>query len=421
MRVEKQTKLGLSVLIVAASLALGAQTVRAAPVAACVNPGGTGGCFSTIQAAILSVPGNPGIAITIADGTYQENIAIAQGQQIQLTGDTSNPGAVVIDGGRMGNTVTVSENSGVIISSLTITNGSSSQGGAINSGGTLGLEDTIIENSSVSGPGGCIYQSRPGQFFMVLSSVEGCTAGSGGGAIYLAGGPAATIESSYIGNSKTTSGDGGGFQIAAGSADIINSTFFNDSAQNGGGLALEKGKGTVSGFNDTFDNNSATGSGGGVYQAVGAAAIKLNNSSFGGNSAGASGGAIDSSGKKNTVSLSNTILGADVAASGPECAGILKSKGWNLIANTAGCSFSGKTKTNITGQSPMFADALQCLTNLGLNTPCALPIQAGSPAVSSGNPGKPAAFTFGAACVSTDALGTTRSKGKCDIGAFQIP
>ena len=407
----------VSILVLGAA---GVQVARAAaPITACVNPGGTSGCFSSIQSAILSVPGRPGASITIADGTYKENIGIAQGQQIMLTGDTMNPGAVVIDGQNLGSTITLSKNASAIISSVTIINGKSSQGGAINSGGNLALEASSIANSSATGNGGCIFQGKTGQLLLIISKVDGCSSGSGGGAVYFQSNSGLTISASFIGDSTSASGDGGGLQIATGTAQITNTTFFQNSAQNGGGVALEKGK--ITGFNDTFDGNSATGSGGGLFQASTGGTIKLNNSSFGGNSANANGGAIDSSGKKNTVAISNTILGADMAGTGPECAGILKSNGWNLIFNIAGCTLSGKTSTNITSKSPMFEAALQCIGNEGLNTPCALPIQAGSPAVSFGNPAKPVVNSFGAACASIDAIGTARPKGSCDIGAFQIP
>ena len=59
-------------------VALVATTFQAAPTLGatlCVNPGGTGGCFSTIQAAVDAAGKND--VINIAAGTYTENVTMA--------------------------------------------------------------------------------------------------------------------------------------------------------------------------------------------------------------------------------------------------------------------------------------------------------------------------------------------------------
>ncbi len=53
--------------------------------AACVNPGGTGGCHSTIQAAVDAAAGND--IIHIAAGTYVGNVYIGAGRVLALVGE----------------------------------------------------------------------------------------------------------------------------------------------------------------------------------------------------------------------------------------------------------------------------------------------------------------------------------------------
>jgi parallel beta-helix repeat protein len=71
--------------------------------ASCVNPGGTGGCFSSITAAVAAA--HPGARITVAPGTYKENVVIDI--PLSLVGANSNntiidaaglPNAIYIDG-----------------------------------------------------------------------------------------------------------------------------------------------------------------------------------------------------------------------------------------------------------------------------------------------------------------------------------
>jgi Right handed beta helix region len=69
----------------------------------CVNPGGRGGCFSTIAAAVAAT--SPGGTITVAPGTYKETVVI--GKSLSLIGAGSHstiidatglPNGVFIDG-----------------------------------------------------------------------------------------------------------------------------------------------------------------------------------------------------------------------------------------------------------------------------------------------------------------------------------
>jgi len=85
----------------------------------CVNPGGTGGCFASVQAAVDAA--GTGDVVTIAPGTYTENVLIGEGKQLSLEGDA--PSTTLLDGGGSGRTVTVRGPGTVVsLSSLGIQN-----------------------------------------------------------------------------------------------------------------------------------------------------------------------------------------------------------------------------------------------------------------------------------------------------------
>src|SRR5262245_538487 len=64
----------------------------------CVNPGGTSGCFASIQAAVDAA--DLFDVIDVAAGTYTESIAIGPGHILTLQG--AGVGATIVDGGGVG-------------------------------------------------------------------------------------------------------------------------------------------------------------------------------------------------------------------------------------------------------------------------------------------------------------------------------
>ena len=126
MRVAALTVIALLVLGsvgAASAMPLSPGTVR------CVNPGGTGGCFSTIQAAINASAS--GDRIDVAAGTYQEHITLKDGVSIHGQGWAST----IIDGHSTSavSTVTVpwSISASTVLSGVQVTGGGTGIGAAI--------------------------------------------------------------------------------------------------------------------------------------------------------------------------------------------------------------------------------------------------------------------------------------------------
>jgi hypothetical protein len=118
---------------------------------------------------------------------------------------------------------------------------------------------------------------------------------------------------------------------------------------------------------------------------------------------------------KAKFSSSNSIIADNTGtSSAPDCSGGLDSTGYNLILDATGCTITGNVSTDILGMDPE-------LQALSLNPPGSTETQApmpGSPVLKAGNPGSPNGKT--GHCLPTDQRGVARSKGACDIGAYQL-
>src|SRR6185369_602428 len=85
----------------------------------CVNPGGTGGCFSSIQAAVNATAN--GDLINVAGGTYAENVLIPASRRLTIQG--AGAGVTVVDGGGSAATVDVQDRGNLTLAGVTLTNG----------------------------------------------------------------------------------------------------------------------------------------------------------------------------------------------------------------------------------------------------------------------------------------------------------
>jgi hypothetical protein len=153
----------------------------------------------------------------------------------------------------------------------------------------------------------------------------------------------------------------------------------------------------------------------------------LNNVTIANNSAGTAGGGIggilaqfigESSAEidKLRFVISNSIVAGNHAPDNPDClSGSLPmiSHDYNFVGDPTGCRLRDRTAHSIYFDDPMLGP----LINNGgtTDTQALLP---GSPALGAGNPGVPNGKD--GRCTATDQIGTARTKGNCDMGAWQL-
>jgi len=369
-----------------------------------VAPGGNDGVActdplfpcGTIQGAIdKALPGN---TIKVAVGTYTStgNQVVQVNKNLLLSGGwdstfTSQNGIAIDDGQGLRPEVLIDNDIVSTIEYFILQNGTS---GIINQG-DLTANYVVVQNN-LGGDycwGGGV--TNEGTMLIQWSTVDG--------------------------NSCSYAGYGGGIYNwqYGGSLTILNSTISNNQASAGGGIYNQN---TLTIVNSTISNNTVTfglsnSAGGGIYN--GSSTLILRNATIFGNEGAQSGGGIffDST-YGGSVTLSNTILANNTANANSDCSGPISSSGYNIIGDTAGCSFSGAT-SDLLNVDPK----LGTLQNNGGPTLTRW-LYEGSPAIDGGNPsgcidniGNP---------LTTDQRGFTRpmdgngdGNNVCDIGAYE--
>jgi len=259
-----------------------------------------------------------GDSIMVAAATYTENLNI--GFSLKIVG--SGASTTIVDGGRKGSVVTISNSSArVALSRLMIRNGSAEVGGGISNGGTLTINSsTLTQNEAYRGGG---ISNDGGTLTINTSTI------SGNGA---------------AGHSKVGGGGGGIVNYNGGTLTINNSTLTQNEAYRGGGISNDAGTLTIS--NSTVSGNSAD-QGGGIYNFSG------------------------------TATLQNSIV-ANSKYNHGNCYGSMTSNGYNLSSDNT-CNFNGTGDLNNTDPK------LGPLQNNGGPTQTEALLQ-GSPAIDAGNP-----------------------------------
>jgi CSLREA domain-containing protein len=298
-------------------------------------------------------------------------------------------------------------------------------GGAILNEGILLVSQSTIRDSS-AGNGGSIFDVIP-------EIREAGSAGKGGG-IYNAG--VLTISQSailsntagvsgrfveYTHSVEPSGGDGGGI-FNAGILYVQNSTISHNSTPDGGdGVSTEyypavhiaepghggPGGGLFNGGVATLDNvtlvENWAGRGGIVIAWISESEsiTRYGSSGFG--------GGLRTIGENVALTLTNTILAYN-QGSGEDCAGVIRSRGFNLIQDATACTITDASAHDQIGVDPL----LFPLGMYGGATPVHRPIYL-SPVLDRGS-----CLDSHGNTVTVDQHGTARPfTGACDIGAYE--
>lgn len=211
----------------------------------CVNPGGTGGCFASIQAAIDAAA--PNTSINVAAGTY-EPFTIPANTPLTLRGAGST--RTIVDGEPGQRVAFLLHSSSATISRVTLRGGAS----GITNFGTLRLENSrVTENAN---DGGIV---NFGSLTVVGTLIDRNSRSIGGGIANIAD---ATVERSRIVNNVATWG--GGISQDFGTLTVIDSLIAHNAAEDGGGL-YNGAADLVTIVRSTISGNHASGEGGGIW------------------------------------------------------------------------------------------------------------------------------------------------------------
>ena len=290
------------------------------------------------------------------------------------------------------------------LNALTITGGFASQGGAVIDHGTLTLTYCVVNGNTALTEGGGVYVGGGGVLTVDHSTLSNNQTQNNGGGLFVAASGTASLTNCIVsGNStqSTSGGYGGGGVYSRGTTSLANSTVSgNTAAKRGGGVYVSYGTTTLT--NVTVSGNSANYGGGlEFYQGT----VTLTNVTISGNSATASGGGVWNQNSVNST-FKNTIVAGNTKTSG---ASDLEGRPVSGTYNLIGTGGSGGLVNGVGNNQVGVANALLApLANYGGPTqtmallPGSLAIDTGT---STGAPG-------------TDQRGLGRV-GLTDIGAFE--
>jgi hypothetical protein len=354
----------------------------------CVNPGGTDGCFATIQAAIDAADHLD--TIQIAAGTYHEKVSMTPPNNKWLLIQGAGAEKTIVDGTGVPGpfdpvfNFQVNPNPGptVTVSDLTIRGGYR----GVNAGRfvNLTLQNVVVRDNGIGSGAGVINNAS---FVTIIGSIIRDN----------------TADDAFFG-CDGSGGAGGGIAslCGGGSYTIVNSAVINNTAKFGGGIAYVNGQQTI--INSTLSGNKTTqpDSIGGAIMSF-ADDFHMTNTTVARNSTRAGGGALALFGATQQVKASviDGNTGDNCLTGMPP----VSSLGYN-VSSDASCGLSGP------GDLSGVSARLDPLANNGGRTPTHA-LRRRSPAIDL----VPRSLCPAPA---TDQRGVRRPHGEaCDSGSFE--
>lgn len=329
--------------------------------------------------------------ITIAPGTYTENLVLQKSVALQGTpGAASTTIIQSINDATRRTTLVVFPVTTVYLSDLTITNGLApstgiGSGGGVFNEGTLTLHRCTVTGNTAAYSGGGIVNYLNGTMYLSDSTVSGNFADQAAG---IENDGLMVMSGCTVSGNNANTGAGGGI----GNTDILTMT------------------------NCTLSGNSA-GQGGGIYAATGS--IYLRNVTISGNTATDGGGIanVSSTSFPDSGLLSdNSVIAANTATTGPDISGeFVSNLGYNFIGSPKDAVITSKLVDQIGTAAIPLKPYLGTLADNGGPTLTINPL-VGSPLIDTGPSGVAGPATF----PDTDQRGVPRPIGaKSDIGAVE--
>lgn len=366
---------GVHSLFLAALVPLLATSAPAATL--CVNVGGTGGCFSEIQAAVDAAAN--GDTITIDAGTF-DGADIPDRRKLTLAGAGS--ASTFIEG--TWRSFDVGERAKLTLTGMTLRN-ASIDGAYVRRAARVTLDDVVIHgfthglrlvtSSRLTATNTTFHDNT---YPIHVISVDALK-------------PKATIDLM----DSTIRANFHGLSAAQSNVALLNTAIHDNDLY---GIRF---------FRKLEARNCTISGNGNGIEARGARA-KLTGVTIT-NNATAGVEAITFDGKDSKVFVSNSVI----SGNGSDCVdGLWVSRDHNLFGDMSGCTIVGKTFLSTFGLDPMLGP----LQDNGGPTPTH-ELLAGSPAIDAGSPKPPK--TKGFNCHPTDQRGMVRN-GTCDIGAYEF-
>ncbi len=318
---------------IAADISVNGSTCTLADAIAAANTdAAVAGCSAGSGADTITLTRN--ITLTASLPMVTSDITI-EGASNSISGDDTHQVFMVDDGA-------------LTLNDLTVSNGlSSTTGGAIYvvNDSSLTLNRSMVVNSTGNDSGGGIYSNNSDVTLIDSTIKSNTTTRSHGGGVYFVSTTDEhflDITRSYF-RANTAIQDGGAVYLSGGGAKILKSSFFNNMADEGG--ALEINSATMVATNSTFGHNEAR-EGGGL--SAFASNISLLHTTWAYNSALEQGGSLALIGEDSSLSILNTIISG--SPSGGDCHSGLDPE--QIIANTSNIIEDGSCPLLTAGDKP---------------------------------------------------------------------